>query len=75
MWQGGKVRGQEESPQEGAVEGARAANLEAGFSSCCHLGSRDLAIGFFCAGKGEPRPIVAKRGSPPGSQRQTRNLM
>ena len=61
----GKVRGQEERTQEGAVDGARSANLEAGFSSCWHLGPHDLAIGFFCAGKGKARPIGVKHRSPP----------
>lgn len=54
------MRGQEESPQEGAGEGAWAADLEAVFSSCCHLGPHELAIGFFCGGKGELRPTDAK---------------
>ena len=75
MWQGGKVGGQEESPRQGTVEGAQAASLEAGFWSCCHLSSRDLAIGFFCAGNGEPKHIVTKHGRPPWLQEATRNLM
>lgn len=33
------------------MEGAQAAEIEAHFSSCCHLSSCDLAIGFFCEGE------------------------
>lgn len=57
------------------MEGAQAAEMEAHFSSCCHLSYCDLAIGFFCAGKGELRHIVAKDRSPPGLERWRRNLM